>query len=200
MKIWLILLPSFTILPVVYWVFAGHVLDWEKNVSLGVQNFEIFTFLAGIAVLSVFGNYIGLIISFSTFVLVAFYLKGFILAVVIFTVSLSQFILIEILKITIGRPRPFPLGETAFDSFPSGQAFYSLVFFSVVCFILNPYLSKLIYKFLLISLCTLFIFTIGILRIHSGEHWPTDVIGSWIIGIFALSLVALAVKRFVSRS
>lgn len=200
MKIWLILIPSFTILPLVYWVFAGHVFDWEENVSVGVQNFEIFTFLADITVFSIFGNYVGLIISFSTLVLVSFYLKGLFLAAVIFTVSLSQFILIEILKITIGRPRPFPLGETAFDSFPSGQAFYSLVFFSVVCFILNPYLSKLIYRFLLISLCTLFVFTIGILRIHSGEHWPTDVLGSWIIGVFALSLVALAVKRFVSRS
>ena len=200
MKIWLFLIPSFTILPVAYSAFTGQFFDWEKYVLVGVQNFEIVTFLAGIKIFSIFGNYVGLIISFSTLVLIAFWLKGFILAVAIFIVSLSQLILIEILKITIGRPRPLPMGETSFDSFPSGQAFYSLVFFFVVWFILNPYLPKLIYRFLLISFCIVATFTIGILRIHSGEHWPTDVLGSWIIGALFLSLFGLAVRRFVSRS
>ncbi len=199
MKIWLWVTLSIIFFPVAYLAFIGHVFGWENRISVGIQDSEMVTFLATIELLSIFGNYFGLIISFSTLILLAFWLKGFVIAVWVSTVSLSQFILIEILKTIIGRPRPFPIGETVFDSFPSGQAFYSLVFFSLLWCILNPYLPKWIYQFLLISFCILATITVGVLRIHSGQHWPTDVLGSWIIGGFISPIFVLAVGRGVRQ-
>ena len=199
MKFFLVLLLSFALVPMVYFASTAYVFNWDILVSTWIQNSDTVTFLSSVKILSVFGNYVGMTLSFSTLILVAFWMKDFVKAVLISFVSLGQVIFIEIFKFVIQRPRPLPLGETAFDSFPSGQAFYSLVFFVLVWFILNSHISKLTSRVLLICLCVLSTFTIGILRIHSGEHWPSDVVGSWLSGALLVCLFAFPIRDSLHR-
>ena len=199
MKYGLLSLLLLALVPMFYLASIAYVFSWDILISTWIQNSHAVALLSSVKILSIFGNYIGMTASFSTLILVALWLKGLVRAVSIAFVSLGQVLFIEILKFTIERPRPLPLGETNFDSFPSGQAFYSLVFFALVWFILNSHISKLTFRVFLIFLCILSTFTIGILRIHSGEHWPSDVVGSWLTGALLLCLFVFPVSDLVHR-
>jgi membrane-associated phospholipid phosphatase len=41
---------------------------------------------------------------------------------------------------------------------------------------------------------------VGIARMIVGAHYPSDVVGGWLVGIGATSLVLLAVGRLGGRS
>lgn len=99
-----------------------------------------------------------------------------------------------ILKDLIQRPRPTPNQANVFDtlnnySFPSGHVLFYVGFFGFMGFLVYSLLKPSKKRGVLLVIIGGPIALIGISRIYLGEHWASDVLGSYLLG--SLILVAL---------
>ncbi|MEL7331499.1 MAG: phosphatase PAP2 family protein [Cyanobacteria bacterium J06560_2] len=100
------------------------------------------------------------------------------------------------LKLIFGKARPAlwdsPIVETTF-SYPSGHALGSVVLYGFLAYLWGrrvPQHRGWIYGGA-IALCL----AIGFSRLYLGVHWPTDLIGGYIIGFLWTSSCILLLKR-----
>lgn len=73
-------------------------------------------------------------------------------------------------------------------SFPSGHVMYYLGFLGFIGFLVFSLLKPSLKRSLLLVLIGIPVLLIGISRIYLGEHWASDVLGSYLLG--TLTLVA----------
>ena len=104
------------------------------------------------------------------------------LILILFSLPLA-IVLIKIIHIFINEPRPFvtfnfiPLTDNKPDlSFPSRHA----TIMAVIAFVLTFLKSKWAPLFLILMLL------VGISRVYVGVHYPLDVLGGFIVGIFSV--------------
>ena len=99
-----------------------------------------------------------------------------------------------LVKDLVGRPRPAAelvnVYATLTDySFPSGHVMFYLGFLGFIWFLaftlLKPSMKR---GFLLVVLGSLIVL-IGISRIYLGEHWASDVLGSYLLGTLTLVVI-----------
>jgi undecaprenyl-diphosphatase len=115
---------------------------------------------------------------------------------------LSSIVLAGVIKLLVGRPRPPGLSLNPFDVFqfynqyayPSGHVLFFVVFFGFVAFLAWKCLEDGL-RWFSMSICAILIVLIGPSRIYLGEHWVSDVIGSYIIGAFWLIILILLYLR-----
>jgi len=120
--------------------------------------------------------------------------------------TLSSGILAGILKMLVGRSRPpsFTLSpQDIFLSFnqyayPSGHVLFFVVFFGFVGYLAWKFLVGW-QRWLTVSICASLIVLIGPSRIYLGEHWVSDVIGSYLIGTFWLIILILLYRLVLYR-
>lgn len=100
------------------------------------------------------------------------------------------------LKIFFSKTRPAlwdsPIAETTF-SYPSGHALGSVVLYGFLAYLIRrraPQYKGWIYGGA-IALCL----TIGFSRLYLGVHWPTDLLGGYIIGFLWTSSCILTLKK-----
>lgn len=111
----------------------------------------------------------------------------------VFTV-LGAGLLSDIIKAVVGRTRPqifIPLAPEIGPSFPSGHTLVAISFYGICAFMLarpaRPWLRAVI-----VFVAALLIGGVAYSRVYLGVHYPTDVIGSLIIGSAWLIIVILA--------
>jgi membrane-associated phospholipid phosphatase len=100
-----------------------------------------------------------------------------------------------VLKIVLDQPRPFfvnydpSLGmvHAAMGGFPSGHAQNSLVLWAIIASCVN--------KKWFWGVTVFFCLLIGFSRLYLGVHFPTDVIGGWIIAGALLAVYFITGKR-----
>jgi len=93
-------------------------------------------------------------------------------------------------KILVQRERPEnAIIESSGFSFPSGHALNSMIFFSLLVYLFKDDIKSAVLKNLFVFSSVLLIFAIGLTRIYLRVHWVSDVIGSWFLGLFWLSLM-----------
>jgi undecaprenyl-diphosphatase len=124
-------------------------------------------------------------------------------AVLTLAAGLSS-LLDPVLKFVINRPRPTPdlvhiLVVVSDRGFPSGHAFFSIVFLGLLAYFAFAHLSKLGLRMLIVVSLTVLIVLIGASRVYLGVHWPSDVLGGYIIGAVFLGIL-IWLDRILKRS
>lgn len=107
-------------------------------------------------------------------------------------VSLLADLLGGVLKIVVGRHRPSPdlvhvVQQIQQPSFPSGHTLHYTVFYGFLFFVIaTNFKSSWLRNTALVS-CALLVLLVGPSRVYLGEHWPTDVLGGYLVGALCLA-------------
>ncbi len=118
---------------------------------------------------------------------------------VLFSALVARFAVTELIRLAYPRPRPFEVltdvtqlvPHAGGSAFPSGHAALAFAIATAVSF----YYPKISILFFLAAL------SIGIGRVATGVHWPSDIVGGAAVGIataFAIQFF-LKVKIFGER-
>jgi undecaprenyl-diphosphatase len=94
-------------------------------------------------------------------------------------------LLSSLLKLGFDRPRPdlVPHGATVYTaSFPSGHAMMTAIVYLTLAALLARSESRSRIKAYLLLLAACVTLMVGLSRVYLGVHWPSDVLGGWMIG------------------
>ncbi len=104
-------------------------------------------------------------------------------------------ILYWLVKVVVRRPRPSVdlLRHFSGFSFPSGHATQAIVAWGLLAALASGAAASWPKKVAAWAGAFLLTFMVGVSRVYLGAHWPTDVIGGWVLGALWLSaLLTLA--------
>lgn len=73
--------------------------------------------------------------------------------------------------------------------FPSGHSMMSMAFYGMLIFLIFKYVKNTALKWTLIVILTILLSTIGITRIYLGVHYPSDVIGGFLVSLTYLFIL-----------
>lgn len=105
-----------------------------------------------------------------------------------------------LVKNLIQRPRPTPdlvsvYASLSSYSFPSGHVMFYLGFFGFIGFLTFSLLKPSLKRGILLVVFGGMVALVGVSRIYLGEHWASDVLGSYLLG----SLTLMAIIQFYLR-
>jgi undecaprenyl-diphosphatase len=107
------------------------------------------------------------------------------------------------MKHAFNRPRPqiVPHLRDAFStSFPSGHAMESAIVYLTLGAILMRVADSRRTKVYCLGIAVLLTVLVGTSRVYLGVHYPTDVLGGWIIGFVWASICWLVEERLEARA
>ena len=138
--------------------------------------------------------------------LVAFAVMGFLVlqaryrtALVILVTAISGELLSSVMKRAFMRPRPTVvphLRDVVSSSFPSGHAMESAIIYLTLGAMLMRVAESRLTKVYCLAMPLPLTFLVGVSRVYLGVHYPTDVIGGWILGFAWASVCWLIAQRF----
>jgi membrane-associated phospholipid phosphatase len=118
----------------------------------------------------------------------------------------SNVLLTFLLKDLIHRARPASAAENASGflqslnqySYPSGHVLFFVAFFGFFAYLVWMHFDRYM-RMVVVAICAAFIILIGPSRVFLGEHWASDVVGSYIIGAIWLIVLILAYQWAIRR-
>ena len=142
--------------------------------------------------------------------LVVFAVMGFLVlqaryrtALVILITAVSGEVLSSVMKRAFMRPRPTivpHLRDVVSTSFPSGHAMESAILYLTLGAMLMRLAESRLTKVYCLAMALLLTFLVGVSRVYLGVHYPTDVIGGWILGFVWASVCWLLAQRFEANT
>lgn len=111
--------------------------------------------------------------------------------------TLGSYLMNLLLKIIFqrGRPLEYFLVEQGGLSYPSGHSMVTMTFYMTLSYIIsNRIENKDNKKFIYLFSYTMIIL-MGLSRLYLGVHWPTDVIGGYLIGYVYFNLSIILVRE-----
>jgi membrane-associated phospholipid phosphatase len=110
-------------------------------------------------------------------------------------------LLVPLLKISIGRPRPdaslvdvvFPQPDSM--SFPSGHAFTAVLVYGLIFCLAAAYIPVRWLRIAVQATCAWVIVLTCVERVYVGHHWPSDVAGGILLGALVLAAVVTIERR-----
>jgi len=91
----------------------------------------------------------------------------------------------ELTKSLYDRPRPDLVAHGSYvysGSFPSGHSMLSAATYLTLAMLIASLETRRATKGLAYALAILLVLSIGISRVYLGVHWPSDVLGGWVLG------------------
>lgn len=184
---------GFVLLTISIFVFPHSFIDLEF--SQEVQEFQNPFLDSLMKLVSWFGNSPGSFVTVLTGSLLFFIFKYRKEALFVLLTAASGLVS-TIIKVLVNRPRPSePLVRVVQkanqQSFPSGHVMFYIVYFGFLTVLM--YHLKTIPKALRIiiaAISLLLIFTVPYSRIYLGDHWFTDVLGGFLMGMLCLYMLS----------
>ena len=141
------------------------------------------------------------VLGFVVFIVAAFLCtqRRYRTALVILVTSISGELIDTAMKHFFMRPRPtvVPHLRDALDtSFPSGHAMDSAIVYLTLWAMLTRATERRVTKLYGLAMALLLTLLVGVSRVYLGVHYPTDVIGGWILGFVWAAVCWLIAQRF----
>ena len=106
-----------------------------------------------------------------------------------------------LVKETIQRTRPiteFVAQHGLHDySFPSGHSTGTMAVYGMILVLAYSHLIGKV-RIAIVTACTLIIVLVGLTRVYLGAHFPTDVLGGWLLGVAIISLLR-SLSLFIAK-
>lgn len=103
------------------------------------------------------------------------------------------------LKSAIGRERPVwpdPVDSAHYAAFPSGHALTATVVCGLLLWLFHLYGAGPALRRTGLALAVVSVVGVGLTRVWLGVHWPSDVLGGWLIGALIVALAAACYERW----
>ena len=167
-------------------------IDLQITRSIQLINFPYFSLLMSLISWAGFGPQVTIITGLIVLLIYVLGLQWE--AVMALIAALFSTAINVLVKDLIGRPRPAAdlvnvVARLHDYSFPSGHVMYYLGFLGFIGFLVFSLLKPSLKRSLLLVIIGIPILLIGVSRIYLGEHWASDVLGSYLLG--SLTLVAI---------
>jgi len=106
-----------------------------------------------------------------------------------------------LIKYAVDRPRPAAplvemLAHEQYSSFPSGHAFFTIIILGLLTYFIVPELHKVYWRRLFLACSIITIILLGLSRVYLGAHWPSDIVGGYLVGGFFLILLIRIYETF----
>jgi len=180
-----ILFLLFIINTIVIFTNGSKVIDDNiYNFLISFRNDYLDTFFK---IITKLGNPIGVIITI--FILLIFLEKENIYRLMISVIGVVS--TNQLLKHTLRRVRPDHIrliNEKSF-AYPSGHSMISIAIYGVLIYIIYKNIKNKFIKTILIIILTILVLLIGISRIYLGVHYPTDILGGYLIALPIVILI-----------
>lgn len=75
-------------------------------------------------------------------------------------------------------------------SFPSGHSITAMLLYGAIAFLVWRTAESRLVRVATVAVCTVLIVLVGFTRAYLGVHWPSDVVGAWLLGGAWLALIA----------
>lgn len=104
------------------------------------------------------------------------------------------------LKFSVQRVRPPPFfgSEPVTYSFPSGHALFSLCFYGGLAIAASRSMQSAVMKTGIWIVTVLLVVAIGATRIYLGMHYPSDVLGGYLVALAWIAIVLSANQRLAT--
>lgn len=141
------------------------------------------------------GGFVFLVLLTGVFVLALIFHRRRREAVILAVTAIAAQTSIEILKFLYDRPRPDFMAIQAYSaSFPSGHTTESTAIFLTAATVIASLETRKDTKILAYGVAAIAMLGVGFSRVYLGMHWPTDVLGGWVLGS-AWALLAWMILR-----
>ncbi|MEH0581232.1 MULTISPECIES: phosphatase PAP2 family protein [Streptomyces] len=102
------------------------------------------------------------------------------------------------LKAGVGRARPVwpdPVDSAHYAAYPSGHALTATVVFGLLLWLLHRHGVRPVVWRTALAVAVVSVVGVGLTRIWLGVHWPSDVLGGWLLGALLVALAIAAQQR-----
>lgn len=106
------------------------------------------------------------------------------------------------LKWAVGRERPVwpdPVDSARYAAFPSGHALTATVTCGLLLWLLHRYDAGRGVRRTALVVAVVSVVGVGLTRVWLGVHWPSDVVGGWLIGALIVALAVGVRGRWADR-
>lgn len=104
----------------------------------------------------------------------------------------------QTLKALVDRPRPVwpdPVDSAHYAAFPSGHAMTATVVCGLLLWLLHHHGAGRVVWRTAVALAVISVVGVGLTRVWLGVHWPSDVLGGWVLGALVVTAAVGVYER-----